>query len=137
MRVLIISILFFSASSCVDFSPAEPVEIVTPKSVTVEIKDEYPYLMVTFKNDHTVWYNTVTSESDSTDEKINPPIKEKLKAAIADYKKDCEKTGKKITCILKGDNPAKYENFKPVLEAFKENEIYKFKMLTLDEEKQR
>ena len=134
MKVLIISILFFSAASCADFSPPKPVEIVTPRIVTEEVKDEYPYFMVTFKNDHTVWYNTVASESDSVDKKIDPPVKEKLKAAIADYKKDCEKTGKKITCLLKGDNLAKYEDFKPVLEAFKENEIYKFKMVTMLEQ---
>jgi biopolymer transport protein ExbD len=36
--------------------------------------------------------------------------------------------------MIKGDNSAKYPDFKRVLEAFKRNDIYKFKLVTSPEE---
>jgi len=40
-------------------------------------------------------------------------------------------TGKKLQYLIKGDNSAKYPAFKQVLNAFKKNDIYKFKMITM------
>ncbi len=42
--------------------------------------------------------------------------------------------GKKINYLIKGDNGAKYPDFKRVLEAFKRNEIFKFQLVTSPEE---
>ncbi len=39
-------------------------------------------------------------------------------------------TGKKLKYLIKGDNEAKYPAFKQVFNAFKKNEIFKFKMIT-------
>jgi len=41
--------------------------------------------------------------------------------------------GKKISYLIKGDNAAKYPDFKRVLEAFKRNDIYKFQLVTSPE----
>jgi biopolymer transport protein ExbD len=41
--------------------------------------------------------------------------------------------GSKINYLIKGDNSAKYPDFKRVLEAFKRNDIYKFQLITSPE----
>ena len=41
--------------------------------------------------------------------------------------------GKKVNCMIKRDNAAKYPDFKRVLEAFKRNDIYKFQLVTAPE----
>ena len=43
-------------------------------------------------------------------------------------------TGSKLQYLIKGDNQAKYPSFKMVLNAFKKNEIFKFKMITMLED---
>jgi biopolymer transport protein ExbD len=42
--------------------------------------------------------------------------------------------GRKINYLIKGDNGAKYPDFKRVLEAFKRNDIYKFQLVTSPED---
>lgn len=43
-------------------------------------------------------------------------------------------SGKQINYMIKGDNNAKYPNFKNVLAAFKRNEIFKFQLITAPED---
>jgi biopolymer transport protein ExbD len=43
-------------------------------------------------------------------------------------------SGKQLKYLIKGDNQAKYPNFKMVLNAFKKNEIFKFQMITMLED---
>ena len=43
-------------------------------------------------------------------------------------------SGKKINYLVKGDNDAKYPEFKNVLSAFKRNDIYKFQLITAAED---
>jgi biopolymer transport protein ExbD len=43
-------------------------------------------------------------------------------------------SGRKINYLIKGDNAAKYPDFKSVLAAFKKNDIYKFQLVTSPEE---
>jgi biopolymer transport protein ExbD len=43
-------------------------------------------------------------------------------------------SGKKINYLVKGDNDAKYPDFKNVLSAFKRNDIYKFQLITAAED---
>ena len=43
-------------------------------------------------------------------------------------------SGKQLQYLIKGDNLAKYPAFKMVLSAFKKNDIYKFKMITMLED---
>jgi biopolymer transport protein ExbD len=42
--------------------------------------------------------------------------------------------GKKLNYLVKGDNDAKYPFFKNVLAAFKRNDIYKFNLVTMQED---
>lgn len=42
--------------------------------------------------------------------------------------------GKKINYLIKGDNAAKYPDFKNVLTAFKKNDIFKFQLVTSPED---
>ncbi|MBS1575982.1 MAG: biopolymer transporter ExbD [Bacteroidetes bacterium] len=43
-------------------------------------------------------------------------------------------TGKKINYLIKGDNNAKYPQFKEILNSFKRNDIYKFQLVTAVED---
>lgn len=43
-------------------------------------------------------------------------------------------SGKQLQYLIKGDNSAKYPSFKMVLNAFKKNDIFKFKMITMLED---
>jgi len=43
-------------------------------------------------------------------------------------------TGRKLKYLVKGDNNAKYPAFKMVLGAFKRNDIFKFNLITMQEE---
>ncbi|TAL50054.1 MAG: biopolymer transporter ExbD, partial [Chitinophagaceae bacterium] len=43
-------------------------------------------------------------------------------------------SGKKINYLIKGDNNAKYPSFKMILDAFKKNDIYKFNLVTMQED---
>jgi biopolymer transport protein ExbD len=43
-------------------------------------------------------------------------------------------SGKQLKYLVKGDNNAKYPNFKMVLGAFKRNDIYKFNLITMQED---
>lgn len=43
-------------------------------------------------------------------------------------------SGKQLKYLVKGDNEAKYPNFKMVLGAFKRNDIYKFNLITSQED---
>ncbi|MES1214173.1 MAG: biopolymer transporter ExbD [Bacteroidota bacterium] len=43
-------------------------------------------------------------------------------------------SGRKINYLIKGDNNAKYPQFKEILNAFKRNDIYKFQLVTAAED---
>lgn len=43
-------------------------------------------------------------------------------------------TGKRVNYLIKGDNAAKYPQFKAVLDAFKKNDIFKFQLVTSPED---
>ncbi len=43
-------------------------------------------------------------------------------------------SGKQLKYLVKGDNNAKYPSFKMVLSAFKKNDIYKFNLITMQED---
>jgi len=43
-------------------------------------------------------------------------------------------SGRKINFLIKGDNNAKYPQFKEILNAFKRNDIYKFQLVTAAED---
>jgi biopolymer transport protein ExbD len=63
------------------------------------------------------------------------PIKDSISNELYYWVRDAENAfaGMQINHLIKGDNAAKYPDFKRVLEAFKRNEIYKFQLVTSPE----
>lgn len=166
------------------FKPQEPIQVVTPNSVSVKELEEKDALLVTFDSSGRVFFG-VNSKDDgpkkaviehmntsrnlnltrqeivtfvksgsigvpfaglkqflSTPEDERQNIKQPgipldtlggelyywIRDAIGTF------TNKKLDYLIKGDNAAKYPNFKMVLNAFKKNDIYKFKMITMMED---
>jgi biopolymer transport protein ExbD len=132
-KVISLLIILFPFTSCINFSTPDPVVIKAPTTVTTTTLGDYPAFMVAIKNDSSVWYKVMSSYDDTVMEKVNEPIKENLKKVIAIYKETTFKENKKSTYLIKGDNSIKYTAFKEILAAFKENEVYKFQMITISE----
>jgi len=111
------------------WEPPLPVEIISSSpSVTVTEIEDFPGFIVVIKKDNSVWYNAKTAKDDTLLAKVDEPIKENLKKIIAAYKENV----KNATYYIKGDNSLKYPQFKETLGAFKENDIFKFQMITMD-----
>ena len=66
---------------------------------------------------------TVTLTGIPTDS-TNNELQAWINAALNAY------TGRTINWFIKGDNNSKYSTFKSVIDAFKKNEIYKYKLIT-------
>jgi biopolymer transport protein ExbD len=64
------------------------------------------------------------------------PIKDSISNELFYWVRDAVTVmaGRKVEYLIKIDNGAKYPDFKRVLEAFKRNEIYKFKLVTSPED---
>ena len=90
--------------------------------------------LVELKPDNSIWCNSKTSATDTITNKVDAPIKENLKKIIVAFKENCK--GEKGTCLylIKGNNDSKYNDFKVILDAFKENEIYTFTLVTSSED---
>ena len=111
--------------------PANPVEIVEPTPVMVPESEDFPSFLVVIKKDKSVWYNEKTAENDTLLTRVAGPIKENLKKIIAAYKDKADKENIKPGYYIKGDNSLEYPQFKEILNAFKENDIFKYKLVTL------
>jgi biopolymer transport protein ExbD len=63
------------------------------------------------------------------------PIRDSLTNELYYWVRDAVSAfaGTRINYLIKGDNAAKYTDFKRVLEAFKRNDIYKFQLVTSPE----
>jgi biopolymer transport protein ExbD len=63
------------------------------------------------------------------------PVKDSLSNELYFWVRDAVSAfaGKPLIYLVKGDNGAKYPDFKRVLEAFKRNDIYKFQLVTSPE----
>jgi hypothetical protein len=63
------------------------------------------------------------------------PIRDSLTNELFYWVRDAVSAfaGTRINYLIKGDNAAKYTDFKRVLEAFKRNDIYKFQLVTSPE----
>ena len=90
--------------------------------------------LVELKPDNSIWYNSTVSGNDTITKKVATPIKENLKKIIAAYKENCKGGEKNCLYLIKGNNDSKYNDFKIILDAFKENEVYNFNLVTSSEE---
>ena len=122
-----------SLASCVDYSSPEPIEITTPASVTTEVMNETPAFLIEIKSDQSVWYQILSKDS-SGSVRIKEPIKENLKKAIGDFKNECVKKELRASYLIKGDNNTKFDQFEKIINALKENEIYKYNLVTSADE---
>jgi biopolymer transport protein ExbD len=81
------------------------------------------------KNDGTVWFNILSKNlSDTGIHRVLPPVTTNLKKAIADYEKSNADIIKRY--LIKGDNDVSYKTFEQVIEALKQNNIFKYNLLT-------
>jgi biopolymer transport protein ExbD len=64
------------------------------------------------------------------------PIKDSASNELTYWIRDAVSafSGKKINYLIKGDNNAKYPQFKEILNSFKRNDIYKFQLVTAVED---
>jgi len=64
------------------------------------------------------------------------PIKDSASNELTYWVRDAVSafSGKKISYMIKGDNNAKYPQFKEILNSFKRNDIYKFQLVTAVED---
>ena len=81
-------------------------------------------------------YLALTADQQKTVQQEGIPVKDSannelywwIRSAVSAF------SGKKINYLVKGDNDAKYPEFKNVLSAFKRNDIYKFQLITAAED---
>ena len=118
------------------WEPSAPVELTSslPTLVTVTELPEVPALMVEMKKDKSVWYRIrMKEEDDPVMRRITQPIKENLKKVIVRYNEMVRKENKKGAYFVKGDVSLQYPDVKMILDALKENDVYRFKMGTNDD----
>lgn len=112
----------------VDFTPPEPVAISTPTSVTSQELPDNNAILIEIKKDQSVWYQILSEKDGIPLTRVKQPITESLKKIIAAYEKIDTGVSKKY--LIKGDPDAKYTVFEQVIEALKQNNIFKYNLVT-------
>lgn len=111
------------------FEPPEPVKIVTPGSVSTQEMPKDNAFLIEIRKDRSVWYQIISKVTKMAPQKINNPITKNLKEIIAGYEKLATDGPK--TYLIKGDgNSTKYSDFEQVIEALKQNNIFKYNLVT-------
>lgn len=110
------------------FEPPEPVKIQTPQSVTSQTMPEDNAFLIEIRKDKTVWYQVISKVSKIPPQKITPPVTRNLQKIIADYITSAPDVPKNY--LIKGDSQADYNSFEQVINALKENKIYKYNLVT-------
>lgn len=79
----------------------------------------------------------MNNEADSSTRKVQNPTVGDIKAVIATAKEKVEKAGKRFSVLIVSDNnAADYKTFKLVIDALKDQNIFKFSMITTAELKE-
>ena len=119
---------FLSAKGLIELQA--PVKIKNPTTVTTqEIPNDNAFI-IEIRKDHSVWYQIISPLNKMALQKVNTPITKNLKNIIADYERSSP--GIKKTYLIKGDGEAKYPDLVQVLDALKENNIYKYNLVTAE-----
>lgn len=108
--------------------PPEPVSITTPGSVSTSAMPDDNAFLIEIRKDNSVWYQPISPLIKMAPQKVNAPITKNLKKIITDYEK--ASPDKKKTYLIKGDGNATYPVFEQVINALKENNIYKYTLIT-------
>ena len=110
------------------FEPPLPVKIETPNSITAQELPNDNAFLIEIRKDNSVWYQILSLTNKMSPQKINEPITKNLKNIIADYEKSLPDKPK--TYLIKGDGNSTYPTFEKVINALKENKIYKYNLVT-------
>jgi biopolymer transport protein ExbD len=105
-----------------------PVKIKTPNTVTAQELPRDNAFLIEIRKDNSVWYQILSLTNKMSPQKINGPITKNLKNIIADYEKSLPDQPK--TYLIKGDGKSTYTSFEKVINALKENKIYKYNLVT-------
>ncbi len=113
------------------WEPPEPVAITTPESVTSQALPENNAIIIELRKDQSVWYTILATEFDALPHQLKKPITQNLKLVIADLEKKLP--GIRKDYLIKGDRNATYPTFEKVIEALKQNNIYKYNLVTSEQ----
>jgi len=110
------------------FEPTKPIEVKTPSSVLTQKIPENNAILIEIRDDTSIWYTIFATGQTNAPEKILNPVKEKLRAVIADYVK--KYGSNKPQYLIKADPKITYPDFEKVIEALKQNNILKYNLVT-------
>jgi biopolymer transport protein ExbD len=110
------------------FEPPFPVKIETPNSNTTQELPNDNAFLIEIRKDNSVWYQILAQTNKMDPQKVNEPITKNLKNIIAEYEKSL--TDKPKTYLIKGDSKSTYPAFEKVINALKENKVYKYNLVT-------
>jgi len=114
-----------------DWTPPEPVAITTPGSVTSQHLPTNNAIIIEMRKDQSVWYTILAEGFDAPPHPVKKPITQNLKSVIADFEKKLP--GIRKDYLIKGDKAATYPTFEKVIEALKQNNIYKYNLVTSEQ----
>jgi biopolymer transport protein ExbD len=123
------------------FKAAEAISVTTPSSVSSKIAPEKDVTLVTITKDGKVF---VSLDNEDVKGELANQLNSNLNAGLSgadtannqmvDWMRYIvaahASTGTKLNLIVKGDNLAKYPQFKNVINAFKKADQFKFQMIT-------
>ncbi len=98
--------------------------------VTTDPDPDYPVFVIELRKDQSTWYGIQESKADTVIKKIDEPVKNNLSRLIADFKKHNQ--GKKTIFLVKGYKESKYKQFEDVIAALRENDEFKYNLVTVD-----
>jgi biopolymer transport protein ExbD len=108
-------------------TPPEPVAITTPGTAVSELPDKNAFL-IEIKEDNSVWYQPLSPNSGQVLQKVKDPVSNNLQKIIADH--EAANSGIKISYLIKGHPKTSYPVFEKVINALKENNIFKYNLVT-------
>ncbi|GAB2814982.1 hypothetical protein [Ferruginibacter profundus] len=111
--------------------PPPAVVVVTPTISST--KDESPFFQFILNPDGSVYYSYDSTDMNRNLILIDQPGKEKLIAAINTVEQKNKITLSDGQIIIRGPVSAKYAQFKIIKDALRAKDIYKFKIVTTDE----
>lgn len=109
------------------FKPLEPIEITTPAYVTSETLERFGFF-VEIQKDNTTWYKIILPGTDTVFKQVEEPVLKNLSQAISTFKQT-HPTNQSF--FIQADHNSSFPQFERVIDALKENEIYKYSLITI------
>ncbi|MBL7748075.1 MAG: biopolymer transporter ExbD [Chitinophagaceae bacterium] len=119
--------IIFSAAT--NMKPPEQIVVTMPQSVVSTELPETGAFLIEIRKGGSVWYRVLSPDPvDSAFHKVDSPITENLKKAIAEFKVRFHDIKKDY--LIKGHEVTSYKSFEEVIKALKENDILKYNLVT-------